>query len=79
MNLFKKAAITLAATSMAVAPVAASAAPAAAAFDGVRATSTVEGQSELENSTWLYGLLALAAIIGLVLILDDNKDDPVSV
>lgn len=78
MNLFKKAAITLAATSMAVAPVAASAAPAAAAaFDGVRATSTVEGQSELENSTWLYGLLALAAIIGLVLILDDNKD-PVS-
>lgn len=79
MNLFKKAAIALAATSMAVAPVAASAAPAAAAaFDGVRATSTVEGQSELENSTWLYGLLALAAIIGLVLILDD-KDNPASV
>lgn len=76
MNLFKKAAITLAATSMAVAPVVASAAP-AAAFDGARATSTVEGQSQLENSTWLYGLLAIAAIIGLVLILDDN-DDPVS-
>ena len=76
MNLFKKAAITLAATSMAVAPVVASAAP-AAAFDGARATSMVEGQSQLENSTWLYGLLAIAAIIGLVLILDDN-DDPVS-
>lgn len=77
MNIFKKAAITLAATSMAVAPVVASAAP-AAAFDGARATSTVEGQSELDNSTWLYGLLALAAIVGFVLLID-NDDNPASV
>lgn len=77
MNLLKKAAISLAATSMVMAPVVASAAP-VAAVEGARATSTVEGQNELDNSTWLYGLIALAAIIGLVLILDD-KDNPASV
>ncbi|KTE16591.1 MULTISPECIES: hypothetical protein [unclassified Sphingopyxis] len=70
MNLLKKAAISLAATSMVVAPVAASAAPAASAV------STVDGQSELEGSTsWIIAVLALAAIIGGIIIASDNNDD----
>jgi hypothetical protein len=74
MNLLKKAAISLAATSMVVAPVAASAAPVAAA-----AVSSVDSQSELEGSSWIIGLLALAAVIGGIVLLSDNKDDkPVS-
>ncbi len=74
MNLLKKAAISLAATSMIVAPVAASAAP--AAFDGTRATATVDGQSELEGSTsWIIAIIALAAIIGGIIIASDNNDD----
>ncbi len=68
MNLLKKAAISLAATSMIVAPVAASAAPAA--------VSAVDGQSELEGSTsWILALLALAAIVGGIIIASDNNDD----
>jgi hypothetical protein len=64
MNLLKKAAISLAATSMIAAPVAASAAPAA------RAASAVDGQSELEGSTsWILALLALAAVVGGSLLL----------
>lgn len=77
MNLLKKAAISLAATSMALAPVAASAA--APTMDAARATSTVDGQSELEgSSSWIFALLALAAVIGLVLITDGGDDNPVS-
>lgn len=78
MNLLKKAAISLAATSMVVAPVVASAAPAAPA---ARATSAVEGQSELEGSTsWIIAVLALAAIVGGIIIASDNNDDePTSV
>ncbi|NIJ38250.1 hypothetical protein FHR22_002961 [Sphingopyxis panaciterrae] len=73
MNLMKKAAISLAATSMILAPVAASAAP---SVDGARATSTVAGESELDGSSgWLLGLLALAAIIGGIFLLADNNDD----
>lgn len=74
MNLLKKAAISLAATSMIVAPVAASAAP--AGFDGARTTASVDGQSELEGSTsWIIALLALAAIIGGIILATDNNDD----
>lgn len=70
MNLLKKAAISLAATSMIAAPVAASAAPAAAAV------STVDGQSELEGSTsWIIAVLALVAIVGGIIIASDNNDD----
>lgn len=73
MNLLKKAAISLAATSMIAAPVAASAAP---AFDATRATSTVDGESELEGSTsWIIAILALAAIIGGIIIASDNNSD----
>jgi hypothetical protein len=70
MNLLKKTAISLAATSMVVAPVAASAAPAAAAV------STVDAQSELEGSTsWIIAVLALAAVIGGIILATDNNDD----
>jgi hypothetical protein len=77
MNLLKKAAISLAATSMIVAPVAASAAP---AVDGARATSVVGGQSDLEGSTaWIVALLALLAIVGgIILATDNNSDTPTS-
>ncbi|MBA3942755.1 MAG: hypothetical protein C0520_16250 [Sphingopyxis sp.] len=73
MNLLKKAAISLAATSMIAAPVAASAAP---AVDGARAVSSVDGQSELEGSTsWIIAIVALAAIIAGIVIASDNNDD----
>ena len=68
MNLFKKAAVSLAATSLVMAPVAASAA------QSVRAASVVEGQSELEGSIWLLIALAIAAVVvGIVLLTDDDK------
>jgi type IV secretory pathway VirB2 component (pilin) len=73
MNLLKKAAISLAATSMIAAPVAASAAPAAPA---ARAASAVDGQSELEGSTsWIIAILALVAVVGGIIIASDNDDD----
>lgn len=81
MTFLKKAAVSLAATSMILAPVAASAAPAAAAsFDGLRSASAVDGQSELEGSTsWIIAILALAAVVGgIVLASDNNEDSPTS-
>lgn len=69
MNLLKKAAISLAATSMIAAPVAAS------AFEGARSVSTVDGQSELEGSSWIIAVIALAAVIGGIIIASDNDDD----
>ncbi|MBL9068986.1 MAG: hypothetical protein JNM03_03255 [Sphingopyxis sp.] len=72
MNLFKKAAVSLAAVSMLAAPVVASA--------QTRATSDVAGESELEGSTaWIVAIVALAAIIGgIVLASDNNSDTPTS-
>ncbi len=81
MNLLKKAAISLAATSMIAAPVAASAAPAisAVSFDDVRAVSAVDGQSELDGSSWIIALLALLAIVGgIVIAAGNNSDTPTS-
>jgi len=73
MNLFKKAAISLAATSMIAAPVAASAA------QGVRAASTVEGQSELEGETsWILLALAAVGIVAAIVLLTDGDDSPTS-
>lgn len=73
MNLFKKAAVSLAATSMIVAPVAASAA------QGVRAASVVEGQSELEGETsWIVIALAAVGIIAAIVLLTDGDDEPTS-
>ncbi len=73
MNLFKKAAISLAATSMIAAPVAASAA------QGARAASTVEGQSELEGETsWILLALAAVGIVAAIVLLTDGDDSPTS-
>ena len=72
MNLLKKAAISLAATSMIAAPVAASA---ATSLDSARATSTLDGESQLNGTGWIIGLIALAAIIGGIIIASDNDSD----
>jgi len=76
MIFWKKAAISVAAVSIVVSPVAASAAP---AFDAVRATTVTDGQNELEGASWLPIVLALAIIAGGIwLVVDDNDDEPVS-
>lgn len=78
MNLFSKAAISVAAVSMIAAPLAASAAP---AVNGARATSAVTGQNEFGGETsWVIGLVGLiAGVVLIALAVDDNKDnDPVS-
>lgn len=75
MILWKKAAISIAATSMILSPVAASAAP---AFDGARAVSVIEGENELEGANWLPILLGLAIIAGGIWLAVDGDDDPVS-
>ncbi|WP_137754444.1 hypothetical protein [Sphingopyxis sp. L1A2A] len=75
MILWKKAAISIAATSMILSPVAASAAP---AFDGARAVSAIEGENELEGANWLPILLGLAIIAGGIWLAVDGDDDPVS-
>lgn len=74
---FGKAALALATISIATAPVAASAAP---AVGGVRATPVVSDDNSLEgNSSWLIGLLGLAAgIAAIIIVSDNNDDDPVS-
>lgn len=73
MNLLKKTAVSLAATSLIAAPVAASAA------QSVRAASAVAGQSELEGeSGWIVWVLAAAAIIGGIILLTDGDDKPTS-
>ena len=76
MSLLKKAAVSFAAMSIALSPVAASAAP---ALDGVSAVSVTDGQNEIEGSNWIPILLALAIIAGGIwLVVDGDNDDPVS-
>jgi hypothetical protein len=77
MNLVKKVAISIAATSMTLSPVAALAAP---TFDGARAVSVTEGENELEGASWIAIVLGLAIIGGGIwLVIDGNDDDdPVS-
>ena len=70
MNLLKKAAISLAATSM-LAPIAAS----AQSFDSARANSELNGESKLEGTGWIIAVVALAAIIGGIIIASDNNED----
>lgn len=72
MILWKKAAVSLAAMSMVLSPVAASAAPAA------RAVSVTEGENELGGANWLPILLGLAIIAGGIWLAVDGDDDPVS-
>jgi hypothetical protein len=76
MKRLKKGAIAIAAASMVIAPVAASAAP---AIDGARATSAVSGENNLEGASWIAIVLGLAIIAGGIwLVVDDDNDDPVS-
>jgi hypothetical protein len=78
MIFWKKAAVSLAATSMVLLPVAASAAP---ALDSARTVSVTDGQNELEGANWIPMLLALAIIAGGVWLAvegDDDDSDPVS-
>ncbi len=75
MRFWKKAAISLAATSMLVSPVVASAAP---AMGAVRAASVSEDQNQLEGANWLPILLAIAIIAGGIWLAVDGDDDPVS-
>ncbi|WP_145923305.1 hypothetical protein [Sphingopyxis macrogoltabida] len=76
MTMFKKAAVSIAAASMILSPVAASAAP---AFDAARATSASDGTNELEGSSWLPAVLALLIVAGGIWLAIDNDDDaPVS-
>jgi hypothetical protein len=77
MNLWKKAAISIAATSMTLSPVAALAAP---TMGGASAVSITEGQNELEGASWIAIVLGLAIIGGGIWLLvdDDGDDDPVS-
>lgn len=70
MIFWKKAAVSLAAMSMIVSPVVASAAP--------RAASAVDGQNELEGASWVAILFGLAIIAGGVWLAVDGDDDPVS-
>jgi hypothetical protein len=74
MMLWKKAAISIAAASMVVSPVVASAAPAA------RASTIVNGQNDLDGgASWIAIVLGLAIIAGGVwLVVDDDDDEPVS-
>lgn len=75
MSLLKKTAISLAATSMLLSPVVASAAPALDA----RAVSSTDSASELEGANWVAIVLALAIVAGGIwLVVDDNDDEPVS-
>ncbi|SEH16822.1 hypothetical protein SAMN05428974_1945 [Sphingopyxis sp. YR583] len=74
MAVLKKAAISLAAISMVLSPVAASAASSA-----VRAASAAEGQNDLEGGSWVAIVLGLAIVAGGIwLVVDDNDDEPVS-
>ncbi len=73
----RNAAISLAAASMIVAPVAASAAP---ALDGSRAVSTADGQSKLSgSSSWIIGLVGLlVGVTAMIIVASDDDDEPVS-
>ncbi len=80
MTFLKKATVAFAALSMVAAPVAASAAP-AANFDGLRASTEVNGAAlgETAGESWILLLLAAAAIIaGIVIAADGSDDSPTS-
>ncbi len=77
MKLWKRAAISVAATSMTLSPVAARAAP---GIGGASTVSITQGQNELEGASWIAIVLGLAIIGGGIwLLVDDDDDDaPVS-
>jgi hypothetical protein len=71
MNMLKKAAISFAAVSMVVAPVAASAAPIA----DLRAVSVVDEASEVEGTSWVLILFGVAAAIGGIVAIAGGSDN----
>ena len=76
MMLWKKTAISIAAVSMTLSPVVASAAP---AIEGARAATVVEGENELAGASWIAIVLGLAIVAGGIwLVVDDDDDSPVS-
>lgn len=75
MNRLKKGAIAVAAASMVLSPVAASA---ASAIEGARATSVVRGGNNLEGGSWIAIVLGLAIVAGGIWLVVDDNDDPVS-
>lgn len=76
MKRLKKGAIAVAAASMVLSPVTASA---ASAVDGARAASVVRGENDLEGGSWIAIVLGLAIVAGGIwLVVDDDSDDPVS-
>ena len=75
MNVLKKAALAIAAMSVTLSPVVASAAP---ALDGARATSVVDDANDMEGSSWIAKVLGLLIIAGGVWLAIDGDDDPVS-
>lgn len=72
---WKKAAASLAAISMVLSPVVASAEP---ATDSARALSVTNDQNELGGANWLPIILALAIIAGGIWLVVDKDDNPVS-
>lgn len=71
MNMLKKAAISFAAVSMVVAPVAASAAPIA----DLRAVSVVDEANEVEGTSWIVILFGVAAVVGGIIAIAGGSDN----
>ena len=70
----RKLILPIAAAAMAVSPVAASAAQVE------RGTEAVEAESELGGTSTIVAILAaLAVIAGIIVAVDDNDDEPVSI
>ena len=59
-------------------PVAAQAAPSSTVEIPQRASSSVELGNEMRGSSWVIGILALAAIIAAIIIATSDDNDPVS-
>lgn len=68
----KSVAIGLAALAAAVAPVGAS------ALSAQRSAAPVEDANELQGTGLIIGIVAVAAIIGGIILIADDSDDPVS-
>lgn len=75
MNLWKKSALALAASTIIFSPVLASAAP---SLNQVRAVSLADDQSEIESTNLVPILLGLAIIAGGIWLAVDGNDRPAS-
>ncbi len=76
MHRIRQAAIAFTAASIAIMPIAASAAP---AIDGTRALSAASDTNELGGgSSWLIGLIGLLAGVTAIIVIASDDDTPVS-